>query len=153
MAIKEQDGWVWTGEEKRWIKMWKRDVQSKLKGVTEQVNYFQKGLPEFVDEAVKSAQPYLRSAKTLLILADRAKQRTHLPVSADEALQLLYESEDRYKTWSVFMSRPDVQLAIRAYSRAVQKQRREQRRRLQAETRMSAQAAQSRRRDNHGGMT
>lgn len=132
MATQAEKGWMWTLEEKRWIKTWKRQVQSKSKWLTEQVNRFQNELPAFADEAAKSAQSYLRTAKALLTLAEGANRRTYLPVSPDEAKQLLYGSEDHLLAWSAFSRRPDLQAAIRdanrkirAQKRALQKQRRE----------------------------
>jgi hypothetical protein len=127
MAVKEQNGWVWTEQEKQWIKTWKPYVQFQSKKLTTQVDRFQKGLPKFADEAAKAAQSYLRAAKALLTLAEQAKSRPYLPVSPEEAKQLLYGFEDQLLPWKAFTRCPEVQAAILAHNRALQKKRREPR--------------------------
>ena len=137
MATQEAKGWIWTPEEKQWIKTCEREVRTVYKGLSEQVDRFHSVVPTFADEAAQVAQPFLTTTERLLALADGAARRKYQPLSPDEAKLMLRDVHVHLSTWSTFMHRPDVQDAIQnanrqidAQKRAQQKQRREVRAQL-----------------------
>lgn len=134
MATREHKGWIWTQEEKQWIKTWERDVQTQYRRLIEQVERFQKAVPGFLEEAAKTAQPFLAEAEGLLTFAQGAARRKYQQLSPNEAKQKLSDVHAHLAAWSEFIGRPDVQAAIRdanrqidAQKRTQQKQRREAR--------------------------
>lgn len=88
MAVQEEKGWQWTGQEKQWIFTWKRDLQNQEKQVAEQVERFKAVLPEFADEAIRTGGAFLEAAGRLLSFAENAKDRKYQRLSPDQPRQL-----------------------------------------------------------------
>lgn len=140
MATQETKGWIWTPEEKQWIKSWKRDVLTAYKRIAEQVDRFQTAVPAFADEAASTADPIITEAQVLLDLAKGAARRKYQTLSPDEARKRLNDGKEQLKAWKAFTNRPDVQAAICDANRQIGAQKSAQRKkRREARVQMEQQ--------------
>ena len=77
-------GWEWTEEERNSIKPLKRKLEKQFKSVKSMVNGIPNALPEFTFHVEIFGNPYLESAKEILMLDSRRKGKKwqHIPFSS-----------------------------------------------------------------------
>jgi hypothetical protein len=119
-------GWEWTEEERNSIKPLKRKLEKQFKSVKSMVNGIPNALPEFTFHVEIFGNPYLESAKEILMLDSRRKGKKwqHIPFSSlPKKLSKISELYLEYQ--NCFLSREDFQLALKHHNKNVQKKNRE----------------------------
>jgi hypothetical protein len=113
MATQEKRGWVWTPEEKEWIKTWQRKLQNQYDKMLEQLRLHERQLPQFVGDAKAAARPFLEACKPLLDLDGRRAGRKYQNISPEEAMERLKGVNSTVEEWNRFATRGDVSGAAR----------------------------------------
>ena len=113
MATQEKRGWIWTSDEKEWMKTWKRTLHKNHDSICVQLHRFKESLPDYAEKAAKAAQPFLNSCEPLLSLNEKAAGKKYQSMSPEEAKQKLNVTELHFKEFASFINSSEIQQAIK----------------------------------------
>jgi hypothetical protein len=108
MATHEKRGWVWTPEEREWVKTWQRKLQNRYDKMLGQLRLYERQLPQFADDAKEAARPFLEACKPLLALDPRKAGRKYQDISPEGAKEGLERVNAAVEQWNQFARRHDV---------------------------------------------
>src|SRR5262245_37511556 len=116
MVTHEKRGWVWTPEEREWVKTWRRKLQNRYDQMLGQLRLYERQLPQFAGEAKEAARPFLDACKPLLALDPRKAGRKHQNISPEETKEGLQRVNAAAEGWNQFAGRHDVAGAAKQLS-------------------------------------
>lgn len=112
MTSKTARGWLWTPEQKAWIKGWQRKLQNQHDNVIQYLRGIERLTPSLLQEANDAAVNYLQACKPLLGLDARVVGRKYQEISFEDANERLGQLAIITREWDQFTNREDVRLQL-----------------------------------------